>query len=68
MDDLVFEILKAAVNRAKSEQIKSKKVLKQRLLQDYPRKEAEIDQAFKFWASAQRKSFETSTEERRNAR
>ncbi len=51
MDNLTFEILRAAVTTAKSEQIESLDVLRPRIDQMYPNSAVERDAAIKAWAS-----------------
>lgn len=54
MTALTFDILRTAVTLAKTEQIKTVKILKSRLKDFYPNNDAEITQALSFWAQQTR--------------
>lgn len=51
MSEEVLEIVQAAVNLARFDGIRRLDALKSRLLQQYPGKTAEIDEAIQTWAS-----------------
>lgn len=50
MSDEVFDILRAAVTLAKNEQINTVEALRSRLLQLFPNKEAQTEEAILCWA------------------
>jgi len=50
MNDIVYEILRHAVNIARNEQIEKKKDLVDRLNKLYPDNQEEIGQALDFWS------------------
>ncbi len=50
MSEEAFEILRAAVTLAKNEQIRTVSALRSRLLQIFPGKEAQADEAIQCWA------------------
>lgn len=50
MTDEVYEILRAAVNLARFEQIRSLPTLKSRLIRRYPGRDTEVNEALFAWA------------------
>jgi hypothetical protein len=52
LDEFVFEIIRAAVNLARNEQIRSLSTLRVRLATMYPGKDAECDAAIAAWAAS----------------
>lgn len=53
-DDLTedqFEILRSAVTIARGDQVRRLDTLRQRLLSHYPKHEADIDAALRYWAN-----------------
>lgn len=45
-----YEMVRAAVNTARESQIKTVKALKARLIQAYPERQNDINEALSFWA------------------